>query len=406
MPAPHTQVEYVILRASPDRVSPRPVGGPLGTRTVLIVGAGIAGLAAAIGLHRRGHHVTLVERSAELHALGAGVVLQPNALAALRDVGVETDGLGHPIGQAVIADVTGRALQTTDFFAGPHGDSLGVYRPDLCDRLAASASRVPTLLSTTLDGLTEGPDGVDVVLSDGTHARFDLVLACDGLRSRTRALSLGGQGPTVEYSGYTCWRAILPNPGVHSVVEMWGRGRRVGLVPLNHDRVYLFLVANAEPHAPPRDAEALRAEFADFQGAAPPVLAALDDRSLLHHDIEALSGVHWGSPRVWLLGDAAHAMTPNLGQGAGLALEDACTAVRALRASSDVRAAWRALVKARDARATSLMRRSRLLGLVAQWESDWARSARDLMLRLTPASATARSLGPVVSWRPGDGLAP
>ncbi len=378
----------------------------MGTRTVLIVGGGIAGLAASIGLHRRGHHVTLVERAPALNALGAGVVLQPNALAALRDVGVSTDGLGQPIGQAVIADASGRPIQTTDFFAGPHGESLGVYRPDLCARLGDAAHRVPTLLSTTVDGLTETADGVDVVLSDGTHSRFDLVLACDGLRSRTRALSIGGRGPTVDYSGYTCWRAVLPNPGVHSVTEMWGRGKRFGLVPLTQDRVYAFLVANAEPHAPARDADALRKDFGEFQGAAPPVLAALDDHSLLHHDIEALSHVTWGTPRVWLLGDAAHSMTPNLGQGAGLALEDACTAVRALRAASDVGQAWKALVRARHARAQLLMSRSRMFGVVAQWESDWARAARDAVFRITPASAAARSLEPVLAWRPGDGLAP
>lgn len=374
------------------------------TRSVLIAGAGIAGLAAAIGLHRRGHQVTLVERAPTLGALGAGVVLQPNALAALRDIGVSTGGLGHPIGQACITDASGRVLQTNDLSTEAHGASLGVYRPELCDRLAQAALPVPTLLSTTVESLTEHADGVDVVLSDGTTTRVDLVLGGDGIRSRTRAQALGARDPAVLYSGYTCWRAVLRDVDTRTVVEMWGPGLRLGVVPLGSGRVYTFLVANAPAQAPGVDVATLRSRFAGFGGVAPQVLAALRDDGLLHHDIDALSQVVWGTPRVWLLGDAAHAMTPNLGQGAGLALEDASTAVRALEAGPDVPAAFRALAGARDARARGLWARSRWFGQVAQWEAGWARALRDAAVRLTPASASQRALEPVLSWRPGDGL--
>ena len=174
-------------------------------------------------------------------------------------------------------------------------------------------------VAVTLAGAGGAPAAAETV-------EADLVIGADGVRSATRRLVFGGPPP--RYAGYTSWRFVVPQPrALPDSTEMWGRGRRLGLVPLGGGALYGFAVVNAPQGAPDAPADRLarvRAAFAGFGGAAPEVLRSVArPEQLIPADIEEVVTGRWVHGRVALLGDAAHAMTPDLGQGAGMAIEDA-----------------------------------------------------------------------------------
>jgi 2-polyprenyl-6-methoxyphenol hydroxylase-like FAD-dependent oxidoreductase len=176
-------------------------------------------------------------------------------------------------------------------------------------------------------------------------------------------------------------------------------------VPLVGDEVYAFLVANAPRETwkdrAARRGAAVRQRFAGFGGDMPRVLAAIaDDDELLHHDIEEVEVPTWSRGAVGLLGDAAHAMTPNFGQGAAMAIEDAIVLARELVAHNDASTALRSYERRRRPRVDELQRGARRLGVVAQWSGPVSTWARNLALRCAPASSSERALEKIVSYVP------
>ena len=374
-------------------------------RDVLVVGAGIAGLAVAGALRARGFEVSIVERAATLEPLGAGILLGANAVAAARALGVELSDRARPARSARITDARGSLLQETTFDSG--GRDLATYvlhRNDLHERLVAQAPAVRC--GVTVSALAETEAGVEVGFSDGGAGRFDLVIGADGIRSSIRAFALGADAPEILYAGYTCWRLVCADPGVEGLQEMWGRGRRVGFAPLGDGRLYVFLVANAPARTPsPAWPDGLRALFADFAAPVPAILdAAATGPEPLHHDLEDLARPQWGRGRVWLIGDAAHAMLPNLGQGAGMALEDALVVAHALGAprSTPLGDAFARLRALRTRRIARVWRQSRQLGVMAQWSHPLACRLRDGLFRSLPPSLARRSLAAIIE--PGIAL--
>jgi 2-polyprenyl-6-methoxyphenol hydroxylase-like FAD-dependent oxidoreductase len=381
--------------------------GEDGARSVLVVGAGIAGLGVAGALRRRGFEVTVVERSPSLEPAGAGLLLAANAVAAARALGVELDdGLPRAL-TARITDAAGRLIQETAFSEADDLATFVLHRGALAERLAAYAGAPAVRCGVTVSALVEDDAGVEARLSDGGVARVDLVIGADGARSSIRAQALGEADPGLVYSGYTCWRLVCEDPGTGGLTEMWGGGRRVGFATLGNGRLYVFLVANAPPRAPaPAWPGDLLAPFAAFAAPVPAILAAAARGAPpLHHDLEDLARPAWGRGRVWLIGDAAHAMLPNLGQGAAMALEDALAVAHALGApgATSLADASRRVVALRDARVRRLWRRSRQLGALAQWTRPSARWVRDRLLAAAPASIARRGLAAIVE--PGIALA-
>jgi 2-polyprenyl-6-methoxyphenol hydroxylase-like FAD-dependent oxidoreductase len=380
-------------------------------RRILIVGGGITGLALACALRADGHDVTVLEQTPQWAPLGAGITLAGNALAVLDRLGIgeQVRAAGRRITVGDVMDAAGRPLITARLDR-PHlpalGDFWALHRADLHEVLLRSAAPVAT--GTSIDSLDAGSDGVRVRRTDGAVQTADLLIGADGIRSQVRRLALG-EATSIRYAGYTCWRMVVPDRiGLNEAVEMWGRGARVGLVPLTGDRTYAFLVANAPPGGASGCGEALiaglRERFRPFGGPAGPFLATLTpDDLILRHDIDELSRPVWRHGRVLLAGDAAHAMTPNLGQGAAQGIEDVYALRLALRhEGDDIRAGLR-YQQLRAARARAVWARSRTIGRVAQWSGAWRCALRDMLLRSTPSRAAVRNIERVIA--PGLELA-
>ncbi len=374
------------------------------TGRAIVVGGGIGGLAAAIGLARRGWRVEVLERAAVAGDAGSGLGLWPNGVRALDALGVgervraramvETEG--------GVRDRAGRWMSKTDTaeLARRYGPMVVIHRADLFrilrDALPADALR----LGVTVTGVEDHGGRVRVAHSEGV-SEADLVVGADGLRSRVRdAVCPRARGP--EYAGYTVWRMVTrPVPKLHSGGETWGRGERFGVVPLTDGRVYIYGAVNAPEGEWSPDGEwaEVRRRFGAWHDPIPALLDAVDPEAVLRHDIYDLPPLRtFVRHRIALLGDAAHAMTPNVGQGANQALEDAAALV-ALLDRHPIETALTTYDRLRRPHTQAIVRRSRRVGAVAQWSWPPATMLRDTVVRLTPGRAGLGALAPILDWR-------
>ncbi|MFC8127026.1 FAD-dependent monooxygenase [Streptomyces sp. NPDC057302] len=380
-------------------------------RAATIVGGGIGGLAAAIALHRRGWRVEVLERAPQFTEIGAGISLWPNALRALEALGLDgpVRALGAVETGGGVRDRRGRWLSRTDNaeLSRRFGHPLVVlHRADLlrvlAEALPAACLRPDSEVTAVRDD-RHGP----VVERPGGTSRPDLVVGADGLRSAVRgALWPDAAGP--RYAGYTAWRMVtepLADPPSEGAAT-WGRGERFGCTALPGGRMYCFGTASLPAGTVSGSSEyaELVRRFGAWPDPIPALLAAVPEDAVLRHDLYDLPPLSsFVRGRVALLGDAAHAMTPNLGQGACQALEDAVTLAHCLDDAPDVTDALRSYDLLRRPRTQAIARRSARLGSIGQLSWPPAVLLRDTAARLMPERATLRSMTPVLGWTaPGD----
>ncbi|NKQ24365.1 FAD-dependent monooxygenase [Streptomyces galbus] len=388
----------------------------MGARHVVVAGGGIGGLTTAVALSRHGWRVTVCERAPALTGAGAGIVLAPNALRALDSIGVRTGAWagGAPLGPAGLRTPDGAWLSRADGAAlqARYGrSSCAVHRAVLIDTLAAALPPGTVRLGVPVTGVDDagGPVAVRTTAGD---LRADLLVAADGLRSVLRA-QLFPRHPGLRHAGEAGWRAVLPGAGTapQEAAETWGRGERFGIVPLADGRIYVYATAVTGPAARPADHPAeLTRRFGAWHEPIPALLDRLDPRhpepaGILHHDFHELAAPlpRFHAGRVALLGDAAHAMTPNLGQGGCQAVEDAVVLAHLLARHTDVPVALAAYTRARHRRTVRVGRRSRRIGELARLSHPLPVSLRNLAVRATPRAATARALDEVLGWQPPPG---
>ncbi len=361
----------------------------------------------AIALRRRGVRTTVLERSPALAPVGAGLGLMPNGLAALSrlDLAAPVLAAGQVTRRSAFmtpsGQVLGRVVDVLQLFDAP---AVALHRARLHRVLLDAIDPHVVRTGVAVAGYEQRKDSVVVTSAAGERFQTDLLVGADGLHSAVRAQLVGDADPV--YAGYTSWRGVTPAgsvPAPSMVTETWGRGERFGVVDIGFGEIYWFAVADAPPGG--RDGEVRRELLARFGAWHPPVRALIEAtpaERIVRTDISDRPPLdRWHEGRVVLLGDAAHPMTPNIGQGASQALEDAVVLDQCLANAATLEDAIGTYERRRVGRANQIARASRQFGAMAQWRHPFAVAFRNTAWRLTRLapdsimSARARQLAEV-----------
>ena len=379
----------------------------------MVIGAGIGGLAAAAGLRAAGWDVIACERARSLEPVGVALALAPNGLRALDAVGAgdalrglavpQELGIRRCDGRWLVRSTTGRMV--SDRF----GDRVILLpRAAVIDALVARVPGGVLSLATEVTSVESGGKAAARVSTTAGELDADLVVAADGIGSASRS-ALFPDHPGLRYAGFTTWRLLTGSvTGQVPMAESWGRGTVFGVMPLSDGRVYCYAAAPADPGARAADelAELVR-RFGRWHEPVPGLLAITRPQDVLRHDVAELAAplpsFHRG--RVALLGDAAHPMTPNLGQGACQALEDAAV-ISWLAAGIGPDAVTGMLARytaERLPRTTDIIRWSRRAATMTTWGSPPAVAFRNTVAwlagRIAPGAAL-RGLAAIYGWQP------
>lgn len=390
----------------------------------IIIGAGIGGVTTALALRHAGVEPAVFERAPEAGEVGAGITIWGNAVRALRSIGADEPVIaaGAILQHGELRTARGRILKATDVGAADRAlgmPSVLLHRADLLGALLGQLPPETVRFGRRFVGFRQDPGGVTAFFDDNTRERGDILIGADGINSTVRTGLLGNAQP--RYSGYTCWRGVasLPASALSDgyVCEYWGRGARFGVVHIGGvggeagesgeggKRVYWYATRNAPPGGRDASADAAKAALAgDFGGwcdPIPAVIAATDPAAILRNDILDRPPMRlWARGRVTILGDAAHATTPNIGQGACMAIEDAVVLARCLTAAgADPAAALAAYARQRYGRTARITRFSRWLGKVGQMENAALCAVRDAVFAAMPVGLILRDHRRTVGYR-------
>jgi 2-polyprenyl-6-methoxyphenol hydroxylase-like FAD-dependent oxidoreductase len=305
-------------------------------KSVLIVGGGIGGLCFAVALRDRDIAVEIVEIKREWTVYGVGIIQQSNVVRAMAQLGLvnrylaaafpfENVGIYNPFDGQRVALIPGKRL------AGPeYPANLGISRPALHNILTSAALERGTRvrLGVTVDHLDQTDDSVEIWFSDRTKGRFDLVVGADGIYSRIREMVFGEQLQP-RFTGQSVWRHnFVRRPEIDHLAAFNGPNGSAGLVPLSQTLMYMYLTSTepGNPRMPEDQLDSLmRHRLAGFGGPIGELRETITDPAcIVYKPMEVIFMPDpWFKGRVLLIGDAAHSTTPHLGQGAGMAIEDA-----------------------------------------------------------------------------------
>ncbi|WP_229261880.1 FAD-dependent oxidoreductase [Duganella guangzhouensis] len=358
-------------------------------------------MAAAISLRKRGFEVDLVELDPHWQVAGAGITISGPTLRAFATLGIIDEVLreGFCADGVNICDANGKLLTE---LPTPHlaGDTVpgggGILRPVLARILsqATLASGTQVRLGTTFSEITQDEDGVDVVFSDGSRGRYDLLIGADGLNSRVRQAQFPDAAKP-EFTGQGCWRALVPRPAAIDRPHIFmGPRVKAGVNPVSQDEMYLFFTLHmpGNPFIEPQDwPQRLAQELAGFGGTISAIRDGLDaDSRILYRPLEKLLlTTPWHRGRVVLLGDAAHATTPHLASGAGAAVEDALVLAEELARAGSHEAAFKVYMERRLPRARMIVENSVALGELERTADAESKQQFSQLMRASQAALAA-----------------
>jgi 2-polyprenyl-6-methoxyphenol hydroxylase-like FAD-dependent oxidoreductase len=376
----------------------------MATKRILIAGGGIGGMAAALALHRAGVDVTVYERARAFAEIGTGLSLWPNATRVLQSLGVlkRIIALGDPVTQFNLQRSDGTPIASLPM-SGYSTPGLCLHRADLYRALFETLPGTSLVANEVIQSFEQGADGVTARFASGQAIQVDGLVGADGINSVIRA-QLHGATPPV-YRGYCVWRGVTANPGGlvrGHISESWGAGRRFGIMPIGRGRVCWYATRNG-PASQPDPAAGRQQEvlglFRDWHKPIPALIESTPSANILKTDAcDRPTLVQWGRGRVTLTGDAAHPMTPNVGQGACMAIEDSAGLAKMLATKMEVAEAFRAFEALRQGRTAYMVRQARRIGVFGQWQNPLLVGGRNFAAKLLLARPPRRRLNTIYGY--------
>jgi len=357
---------------------------------ILIVGGGVAGLTLSALMLKRGFKPKLVERAPKLSKVGYVIVLWPSGSKILKGLGIYEKFLekGCQFTNYYVSNNKGEVLKTYTIepVAEKYGPIVSIYRPDLIDTLMEAVDPDIVQMSTTVEKIEQDENEVEVHFNNGKSGKYDLVIGCDGIRSRTRSQVLGDIPLT--YSGMSGW-SFWADPKLSrtdGIVEYWGKGKFFGVWPTK-DKLSVFtsvkIPEDSEEHLDNR-IQRIKGSFKEFGGIVPQMLEHLPDPNEIYFDTyNDIKLDSWSKGRVVLVGDSAHAILPNTGAGASMAMESASVLVEDL-CRTDSRYVVNALKQyeqRRKPRVNKVQNQSRMMGRLVYSNSSLLSNLRDYVLK-------------------------
>lgn len=369
-----------------------------------IIGGGIGGLTTAIALRQRGIEAKVYEAAPEIKPVGAGIVMATNAMLVFQRLGIaeKVQQAGYIIREGLVCDQHWKPIQKMDVDYASQRYGVGSYafhRAALHEVLFNELPSDTVQLNHKLISLQQSADKVRLKFENQNELEVDFVIGADGIKSIVRE-SIFGNG-SYRYSGQTCWRSIVemnaPSKFKNSTYELWGSkaGLRFGLVAVGENKIYFFATLKSEAGGIDRvDSlkQDLVSKFGEFGSDVISVLEKTDPQKIVRTDIYDLAPIsNWYHGKIALVGDAAHATTPNLGQGGCQAVEDAYVIAQELSKNKDLSAAFKAYQNTRFAKANYVVKTSWRLGQVTNAPKAFI-GLRNFALRLTPVSLSRKTV--------------
>jgi 2-polyprenyl-6-methoxyphenol hydroxylase-like FAD-dependent oxidoreductase len=345
---------------------------------VLIVGGGIGGLALSIGLRKAGIDVEVVEIKQQWTVYHVGIIAQSNFVRAMVALGIADDcvAAGFPYQGVRFCDANGKVMSESPGakLAGPNYPAyLGLTRPALHDVLFAASKKtgVQVRLGTTVAELMQSDSKVAVKFKDDRTREYDIVVGADGIHSQIRP-TVFGDHLRPRFTGEGVWRYNVPRPPDVDYGSIYAtpEGPKAGLIPLTRETAYIFRIGpeNENPRFPGNElADIMRDRLKPFGGAIGQLAHGITDPDLVvYRPLESvLVPAPWYRGRIVLIGDAAHSITPHLGQGAAQAVEDAVVLAQELQENKPVSESLDAFVRRRFERSKFILEASLQIG---EWE--------------------------------------
>lgn len=365
---------------------------------ITIIGGGIGGLSLAVALQRKGMQATVYEQAPSLKPVGAGILLASNALQAYAQLGLidSLKAVGHPVHALNITtpDLTPLVTQDLRAVAQTTGQpTLVIHRATLQAQLLDSLSPESLQLDQQLQSLSSVEAPV-LEFAGGHTVHAEAVVGADGLRSRVREALF--PKASIAKAWQLCWRGVvdypLPENYHHALNEAWGPKKRMGFVPLSADKVYWYAVHSHYVEFDQVPLEDLAGSFREFHPLVSELISQTPSESIHVDEILGLRPMRkWGKGKVCLMGDAAHAVPPNLGQGACQAIEDAYVLAECLE-RWPVEDAFRRYPNLRMPKANKVFRRSWQTGHFGHWGNPTAIALRNWLMRSLPAFSRPKRL--------------